>query len=366
MHTTVRDNSSESPSEQISPAPPAALPVRRLAPGTVRVGPYMTLPALLRELGVDPVGVIAEFGLQLSVFDESENTIAYSTAVKLIARCAELTGCKHFGLMLGQRVAPSAMGIVGYLVLHSPTVEIALQQLVDNMKLHGRGGSVRLAVYRDQAAISYAANVAPEYAEQITHGALAVAFNIMRSLCGDAWLPTEVRFALPAPKDVNAFKRFFRVPVHFDAEQSMLVFPKRWLASAVRGADPTLFHLLQVVADKFRRSYQDDVTGDVRRIIVEQLPTGKCSIELVADRLDLHPRTLNRRLREQGTSFINLLTEIRLETATHLLRDSGLSITRIGLMLGYTNSSSFTRSFERMTNRSPKAWRADQTAANRP
>lgn len=326
----------------------------------------MALPTLLTELGVDPAEVVAEFGLKLSLFDESENTMAYSTAVKLIARCSEVTDCRHFGLLLGQRVAPSAFGIVGYLLLHSPTVEIALRQLTDNMTLHGRGGSVQLAVYRDQAALTYTANAAPEYAEQITHAALAIAFNVMRSLCGDTWLPTEVRFALPAPKDVHAFKRFFRAPVHFDAEQSMLVFPKRWLASAVRGADPTLFHLLQVVADKFRRSFQDDVTGDVRRIILEQLPTGKCSIELVADRLDMHPRTLNRRLRERGTSFIKLLTEIRLETATHLLRDSGLSITRIGLMLGYTSASSFTRSFERMTNRSPKAWRADRSTGDQP
>lgn len=366
MHTTVCDNTSPSHPEPLPPVHLPSLAASPLAIGTVRVGAYIAVPALLREFGFDPACVVAEFGLNLSIFDEPDNRIAYSTAVKLLTRCAAITRCEHFGLLAGQHIGPTAMGLIGYLVLHSPSVELALQQLVENKKLHGRGCAVRLAIYRDQVALAYTPNVAPEYAEQISYGALAMAFNILRKLCGDAWLPTEVRFALPAPRDIHPFRRFFKAPVHFNAEQSMLVFSRRWLGCPVSGADPILFRLLQKVADNLRRNFQDNVAGDVRNVIMEQLPTGKCSIEIVSERLDMHPRTLNRRLKEQGTSFIRLLTEIRRETATQLLRESGLSVTRIGLMLGYNSASSFTRSFERMTGRSPKAWRTDHNEPSQP
>lgn len=333
--------------------------IRALAPGTVRAANFAATPALLGEFGVDPAPVLAEFGLTVSTFTEPNNIIAYSTGAKLLERCAEITRCDHFGLLVGERTGPTALGLTGYLILNSPTVEAALHQLEENLKLHGRGGAVKVASHGDQASLSFTAHVETAHAAQVTHGALATIFNIMRKICGDAWIPTEARFALPEPDDSRAFRRFFKAPVRFNAGQSMLVFPKRWLASAIPGADATLFQLLDDVAENLRLRYRDDVIGDVRRTILELLSSGKVSIELVAEKLDIHPRTLNRRLKEHGTSFITLLTELRFELATQLLNDSELSITRIGLTVGYTSASSFTRSFERMTGRSPKNWRAE-------
>lgn len=331
---------------------------RKFPPGTVRIATYAATPELLRTFGVDPAPVLAEFGLSLNTFADANNIIAFSTGVKLLERCAEISGCDHFGFLAGQRIGPTALGLTGYLVLHSPTVEAALHQLKENLKLHGRGGDVKMTQYGDQASISFTANVKMGEATQVIYGALAILFNIMRRICGADWLPTEVRFALPTPCDERVFQRYFKAPVRFNAEQSILVFPKRWLCRAIPDADPTLFKLLGAVAENLRLQYRDDILGDVRRTILEQLSSGKVSIERVAEQIGMHPRTLNRRLKAFDTSFIKLLTEIRLELATQLLTDSTLSVTRIGLMVGYTSASSFTRSFERMTGCSPKHWRA--------
>lgn len=339
--------------------------IRKITRGTVRVATYAATPAVLSEFGVDPVPVLSEFGLSLNTFAKPNNIMAYSTGVKLLERCAAITGCDHFGLLVGQRTGATALGLTGYLIMHSPTVEAALNQLQENLKLHGRGGAAQLALYGDQALVTYTSHLETAHSAQVLFGALAILFNIMRKICGDAWLPTELRFSTPEPRDPRAFQRFFKAPVHFNSEQTMLVFPRRWLARSIPDADATLFQLLEAVAENLRLKYRDDVIGDVRRTILEQLPSGKVSIELVAEKLDLHPRTLNRRLKEQGTSFITLLTALRLELATQLLNDSELSITRIGLSVGYTSASSFTRAFERMTGRSPKEWRAGHTAPSR-
>lgn len=331
-----------------------------IAPGTVRVATYAATPALLRDFGIDPVPVLAEFGLGLDTFAKADNIMAYSTGVKLLERCAALTGCDHFGLLAGQQVGPTALGLPGYLILHSPTVEAALRQLENNLKLHGRGGAVQLASHGNYASVTYTSHIEMAHATQVSYGALALLFNIMHKICGDTWLPTEVRFGLPEPGDPRVFQRFFKAPVRFNADQTMLVFPRRWLTRAIPNADPVLFQLLEGVADNLRIGYREDLVGDVSRTILELLPVGKVSIERVARKLDIHPRTLNRRLKESGTSFITLLGRLRLELATQLLNDSELSITHIGLAVGYTSASSFTRSFERMTGRSPKDWRAER------
>lgn len=360
MHDAIYDSTPMPPLPLIPGEVEARLaPIRSIASGTVRVATFAATPTVLSEFGVDPVPLLAEFGLSLNTFAEVNNIIAYSTGVKLLERCAEITRCDHFGLLVGQRAGPTALGLTGYLIMHSPTVEAALHQLENNLKLHGRGGAVQLAIYDDRVSLTYTSHIETAHATQVIYGAVAIMFNIMRQICGDAWLPTEVRFSAPEPVDPRAFQRCFKAPVRFNAEQSMLVFPKRWLARPIPGADATLFQLLEGVAENLRLKYRDDVIGDVRRTILEQLSGGKVSIELVAEKLDIHPRTLNRRLKERGTSFITLLTELRLELATQLLNDSELSITRIGLTVGYTSASSFTRSFERMTGRSPKEWRAE-------
>lgn len=357
-HAAIRDSLpmvfATRPPREIETPPPRA---HAIAQGTVRVAPFAPTPDLLREFGVDPVPVLTDLGLSLDSFANADNTMSYATGVKLLEHCAEITRCDHFGLLVGQRDGPSALGLTGYLIMHSPTVAAALKQLEESLKLHRRGGTVQLATYEDHASITYTSHIEPARSSQVIFGALAILFNIMKKICGEAWLPTELLFRSPAPRDTRVFQRFFKAPVRFNAEQSMLVFPERWLGRAIPDADPTLLKLLQTVATNQRLQYPDDVIGDVRRTILERLSSGKVSIDLVADQLGIHPRTLNRRLKERDTSFIKLLTELRLEFATQLLTDSTLSITRIGLMVGYTSASSFTRSFERMTGFSPMNWR---------
>jgi len=340
-----------------------------LAPGLIRVAPLLAVPGLLATFGVDPAGVFAEFGLPPNVVDDPDTTIAYADEVRLLARCAEVTGCRHFGLLVGQRAGASTLGIPGYLAMNSADVNAALRQFVDHLNIHDRGGVPYLATDHDFAFLGYTACMNPGQAEQITHCAIAIAFNLMREIGGHDWLPSEVRFAFPPPEDLRPFQRFFKAPVHFYAEQSTLVFPKRWLKQPVAGADPALLRVLQGVAETLRQRCKADLVTDVRHGIIKDLSRGNTSIDVVARQLGMHPRTLNRRLKEKGTSFIHLLGEIRLEIASQLLCDRRLSITRIGLLVGYSSASAFTRSFQRQSGKSPKKWRSSQLsgdAENRP
>lgn len=99
--------------------------------------------------------------------------------------------------------------------------------------------------------------------------------------------------------------------------------------------------------------FQEQVYSILRPLIVSQT----CSSEHLASMLSLHPRTLNRRLEEQGTSYREIVGNLRYEVAKQFLLDSNMPLIKISTMLGYADASVFTRAFRRWSGITPSAWR---------
>ena len=330
-------------------------------PRTARIGTVAAVPAVLRDLGADPARVLAEVGLDLTLFEDAENRISYATRGRLLARCVASTGCSHFGLLIGQRSGLSSLGLVGYLVKHSADVESALRGLVRNFQFHARGAVPTLTTRGGSAMLGFAIyQPEVEGADQIVDGAIAIEFNIMRELCGPGWKPAEVLFAHRKPDDVRPFRQFFRAPLRFDARHSALVFPAHWLGRRVQDGDPGMRQLLQRQIDEGGAGHADDFPEAVRRVLSEALLSGQSSTEQVAALFGMHGRTLNRRLKASGTSLRELVEEGRYTLARQMLEHSRKDMSEIAAVLGYSEPSAFTRAFRRWSGRTPHLWRRDR------
>ena len=331
--------------------------------GRIRVGSLMGIPQTLQELGVDPAEVMASVGLDLSLFNDPENTMPVSTLGRLVSQCVARTNCPHFGLLVGQQLGLASLGLVGFLMQHSPQVGAALRSLSLYLHLHDRGAVVTLSVAHHRAAtLSYAIYQRDvEGADQIYDGAIAHAFNLLRALCGSTWLPTEVLFSHRQPSDVGPYRRFFQAPLRFDSEQTALVFPARWLEQPLAGADPHLHRFLeQQIAAHDRREY-GNLVDQLRRVLRTLLVTHQSSLEQVAQLFSLHRRTLNRRLQAQGTTYQALVDEVRCEIARQLLENTGLSMSQIAATLDYADPSAFSRAFRRWMGVPPRTFRRQRT-----
>ena len=84
------------------------------------------------------------------------------------------------------------------------------------------------------------------------------------------------------------------------------------------------------------------------------------SIGIVARRLAMSPRTLQRRLSEEGTSFEILREEMRKQTAEIFLADRTLSVGEVAFLLGFSEPGAFHRAFKRWHNTTPDAFRKQQ------
>jgi AraC-like DNA-binding protein len=330
----------------------------------VRVGPALAVPDVLRQLGADPAEVLKEAGVDPAVFESAENWISHEARGRLVARCVARTGCRHFGLLLGQRAGLRSFGLLGLLVKYSPDVGTALRSLVRYFHLHNRSGAVELSVEGDRATFSYGADRPPVQAgEQIGDGAVAVMLNILRELCGADWLPLEACFAHRRPDDVAPFYRFFRAPLRFDAERYALVFSAAWIDRAVPHDDAELRRLLQRQIDALEARHASDFPARVRSVLRTALLTDDAGAARVAALLSMHSRTLRRRLVAGGTTFRALVDEVRFEIARQLLEDSSLHVGGIADTLGYSDASAFTRAFRRWSGTTPARWRTARTGS---
>ncbi|HNC51015.1 MAG TPA: AraC family transcriptional regulator [Accumulibacter sp.] len=331
------------------------------AESVLRIGGVASIPSVLRGLGCDPREVLGEAGIDPALFDDPENRIPFARLGELLAFCVARTGCKHFGLLVGQGGGASSLGLVGFLALHSPDVESALRTLVRYLHHHDRGAVPTLAIVEGSAALGYAI-YQPRIAasEQIVDGALAVGCNIMRRLCGREWQASEVLFAHRAPQEIAPFRRFFRSPLRFDAEQNALVFSSEWLRKPLSGADPELHRLLQKQIDTLEARYGGDFPHQVQRVLHGAVLTGRAVAPEVAALFSMHSRTLNRRLQAAGSSFRQLADASRYEIARQMLEDSAMTVSEIAAALNYADASAFSRAFARWSGKPPRRWRAER------
>jgi AraC-like DNA-binding protein len=329
---------------------------RRL-PGVLRVGAVGALPDVLRDLGADPHSIMAEVGVAVEIFADPENMIPMPALGRLLAASVAKTNCQHLGLLVGQRGEASSLGLVGLLAAHSRYVGIALENLVRYLHLFHPGNTAGLRVTAGMAVLSYVINEPVESADQISDGALATLFNIMRGLCGKSWRPTEAHLPRRRPVDAMPFVAFFEAPVHFGAEYAALVFPDHWLTHVLPGSNPTIRRLLEERIDELQSQTGKGFAARLRPIVRTLVLTHHCSVEAAAQLFNMPPFAFGRRLAEEGLDFRKMVGEVRYEIARLLLTESAASLTEVAERLDYSGPSAFTRAFQRWSGTSPAEWR---------
>jgi len=351
------------PRSERPPVVPELDSVARVGEGQVRASPVMHLPAVLLELGFDPQALFAEVGFDRGLLREPEASIPYRSTAALLAHCVERTGHPELMLRVAQRCDFSVLGIVSLLARHSPDIGTAWRTTIERLHLHDRGAVITLEVSGAFAVLGYSIYERDVVgAGQVHLLAIALAQRIMQGLCGTPWHATEVHLPVRRPRSEAPFRRFFGAPLRFDAERAALVFPADLLKRPIPGADAAVRRAAEELADALEREGSRAVGPAVRRALSALLVAGHASEDNVAAAFSMHRRTLNRRLRGEGTTFRRLLEETRFEVARQLLRDTDAAVDQIASGLGYSGPTAFGRAFKRWSGLAPQAWRGSRAA----
>jgi len=349
----VASNPFRSATRAIHPGGAAAPPIStaEIEAASQRVGWLTEVPGLLHELGADPATIVANAGLDPDALDAPENRIAFVAMGRLLYDCMVKTGCAHFALLLGQRMRIAQLGLPGRLAILAPVLGAALRTYAVYQHLNTQGLATFL-IEKDGVAtlgpVVYQRGA--EHVNLIYDAIITGILNFMRELCGAHWRPERVLFAHVKPPDASIYRRAFQAPCQFDAERTGLVFPAELLDRPLATANPEQFRILEAQA---QARDDEDLAPRLRRSLRILLLAQGVSAEQVARLLMMHRRTLNRRLKAEGTTFQALLDEVRFDTACQLLDTARIPITEIAASLGYAETSAFSRAFRRWSGATP-------------
>jgi AraC-like DNA-binding protein len=326
-----------------------------------RVALFRRVPESLEELGADADATLAAVGLTRGHFEDRDRLMPYSQLEDLLLECERRTACEHFGLLLCEQSRLADLGLPGRIARCATTVGEGLTALVRNYNLHRGGGIINLIDSGRFARFVYAmAMPGTRDTRQYQMGAVAIAFNALEDLCGPDWQATELRFAFRSPANVRPFQRFFRAPVRFDSDESVVIFEREWLDRTLPPVGEAFRREVAAEARQRRERAFDDFAGLVRDIIRKQLSIGPCSIESVAAMLAVHRRTIDRRLARAGESYGALQRSVKHEIAQLLLRETNLSMQQIADSLHFSSAANFATAFRQWSGKTPSQFRAGE------
>jgi AraC-like DNA-binding protein len=329
--------------------------------GTLRAAPVVVIPQLLREAGLSPATILAEVDLAPDALDDPEGLLSAAPLGALLETCIARTGCEDFALRVGAHGGLHTLGLIGALARTAATAGQALHGIVLNLHLHDRVGVARLEVTGQMVSLGYANyRLVGAGTAHINTAAIAIAVNILRELCGERFAPGEVRLACREPRDPAPYRRFFRAPVRFNADEPLITFPTAWLSTPLGRADAQKWEALTRRFSALAATSDDDLRDKLKRLLRVVLVHEGGSEERVARHFALHRRTLNRRLHSLGTTFHALVEETRFAIARQLLHDTDMTALQIAAVLSYADASAFTRAFKRWSGTTPQRWRARQ------
>jgi AraC-like DNA-binding protein len=324
---------------------------------TSRIASLVVLPQVLRELGFEPSAVLDGTGFDPSYFTDPDLPIQYRAGTRLLKHCAAVTGCEHLGLLIGERVDSTILGLPGLLLMSAKDVGTGLRDLAQYMELHDRGAVVTLEEDRHTALLCYSVVATVAGVDHLNDMAMTLAGNLMRGFCGKDWKPNEVLLTRRPPTDPQIWERFFRAPVRFGAERCGMRFPAHWLAVSVPAANPVLHKLLQQEAERLHSLRGTGLAHEVKRMVRATASNPPCSAARVASLLGMHERTLNRRLQATGVNFRRLRDEVLYEMSQQILSTSSMRLTEVAAALGYAEDSAFIHAFTRWSGQTPDQWR---------
>lgn len=328
----------------------------------VRSGAIEGYEKLVAELGGNPLQLMRDVGLNQTQFRNPNTYISYSRLAELL----EITSsaCKQplFGLQLAQRQTTSVLGDLPVILSQHKTVREALEDIDRHLYLHARGVKLQQLIRGDDLELGLVFEISsPRGLDQLIQMSTGHLANFTAELLGSdrSSLPVYLRQHTPAKTSQYSEQAAYN-RLYFGADNNCIRIPNAWLGRKSHRNEEAIREHFSDYLRQLQQRYPDNLQDQVRDLTGRILPGGECSVQRVAAALGMHPRVLQKKLQQQGTSYTRLLRETRMDIAEQHLRHNSMGITDLALNLGYAEVAVFSRHFKQWTGLSPRHWQREQ------
>lgn len=314
----------------------------------------------LRTYGVDADAVFAEAGLDPRGLKVPGNRYSMTSMTRLWRLARERSGDPCFGLTAAAQWHPTTWHGLGYAWLASATLEEALRRLVRYATVLSTGADFSLSESRAVFRLVFAVrrDVREEPPPAAMDAVVANLVHMCRVTYGAEFNPVLVELGHPGDGCRRRRREFFRSPIRYAADVTAVEIDRGAAQKPLSTANADLAHANEkVIADYLSELSAGGTATRVRSRLIDELPSGVVTEKSVAESLNMSLRTLQRRLSEDDTTYQEVLDDTRRQLAERFVRDRTLTLNEITYLLGFSEISSFSRSFKRWTGMAPTAYR---------
>jgi AraC-like DNA-binding protein len=306
------------------------------------------------RLGVTQEVLLAESGLTAADLEQSDNRVDYYTFGHLLKRAVLLTREPGLGFLMGLQMKASNHGLLGYAAMVSSTMGEALALAQRYIEI--QTATVQLRTERaGQDAILHIEQRLPDFPlNEIVIQFMMVGFTQMAKMLTGQQVRGHAEMSIDRPDYFDRFVDILPGEVRFGQSRNALVFPASALDLPLIMADAIASKISTAQCERDLSQLVDNRTlGQVVRDMAFDTGEGFLSLEQVAEKLHVTPRTLQRRLAEESLVYNDMVSDMRKSKAQQLL-SQGKSVQDVALHLGYSDATNFSRAFRRWTGDSPR------------
>jgi len=312
--------------------------------------------------GLDSKTILKRAGIDPSRMNDPNARYSYPAVTNLWKLAAKASGDPCFGLKAASFWHPTTLHALGYTWLASNTLYDALSRAARYIRIVNTAATATFEetdkgyMFRMGIDDSWR-DIQP--ANEAMDAGLALIIDMCRSCYGPELNPLLIEVRRPKPvAGLKQFEELFKAPIHFSSPKTTIYFDKENITKYLPTSNAEMARTNEkIIVDYLARLDKNNITSQVKAKLLDMLPSGNFTEDDVIQSLHLSQRTLQRKLKEEGTTYKELLDETRKELAKEYVNDTSLSFSEITYLLGFSEQSNFTRAFKRWQGQSPSVYR---------
>ncbi len=314
----------------------------------------------LREINHDYLPYLQAANISEQSLEDPEETISPAQELDFYSAAYSDLKVPELGLIIGPRYHLSSYGMLGLAAMTSADLYQCYQRYFDNIIMtwtyfrfgmyeEGDNGIVDMTALRDLgSAYSF-----------MSDRDISACYKIACEALGQRLPLLRLELKQTSSDYTEKYQELFQAKVQFNSGRNALVFEKQWFSAKLDKPDPATSEVFAkqclAISEKLSRGY--NLTEHIR-VMAMNLSEQPKTLDELAAQLHTTPRTLQRKLSAEGTTYKELIEEVRINIAIEFLSTSDLSIEAIASKAGYADTSSFSHAFKRWTEQTPSSFRS--------
>ena len=322
---------------------------------------------VMQQQRIDPLPLLEKHEINLTDLHAGNVWIKHRSLIQLLEESSQKANCADLGLKISSYQDISVLGVLGQIIQSASTFREVIKFSSDLLFLHGSAIRLRMNEHVttdlfDQNAeiIEIVYDIQLKNSEkilskrQVMDLGLAVCHRVLSYLCSNQYRLLKVSLPHSPLAPLNVYKRFFNAEVVVEQKHAALYFNKEMLNIQFNSSDLGLRQIVDSYLEQKICNHYSSIVERVRHAIRIHLSSAKANKVEIAKMLAMHPRSLQRKLNEAGTSFEEIKDKLRQELFLQYLVDSKASMSQITLVLGFSEQSALSRACRNWFGRTPR------------